>query len=66
MATFWCPHCETTFQQDALSERRISCPRCLADLQPVVKVSDISALRRPTDHGSAGLPAGEAEAHPNR
>jgi hypothetical protein len=45
MATFWCPNCETTFQQDALSEQGIACPHCHTDLHPVVKVADISALR---------------------
>jgi hypothetical protein len=52
MATFWCRNCETTFQQDALSEQHISCPHCLTELQPVVKVSDISSLRLPPDHQS--------------
>jgi Zn finger protein HypA/HybF involved in hydrogenase expression len=45
MATFWCPSCEATFQQDALSEEGIACPHCLTELHPVVKVADISALR---------------------
>ena len=54
MATFWCPTCETTFQQDALSEEHIACPHCHTELHPVVKVADISALRgrpqtRPVD-----------------
>jgi Zn finger protein HypA/HybF involved in hydrogenase expression len=48
MATFWCPNCETTFQQDALSEEGIACPHCHTELHPVVKVADISALRGPT------------------
>jgi hypothetical protein len=46
MATFWCPSCQTTFQQDALSEEGIACPHCLTELHPVVKVADIRALRR--------------------
>jgi Zn finger protein HypA/HybF involved in hydrogenase expression len=45
MATFWCPTCETTFQQDALSEEGITCPHCQTELHPVVRVADISALR---------------------
>ena len=44
MSTFWCPNCETTFQQDALSEVDIACPHCQTELHPVVKVADISAL----------------------
>ena len=52
MATFWCPSCETTFQQDALSEEGIACPHCQTELHPVVKVADISDLRR----ASGGTP----------
>jgi hypothetical protein len=55
MATFWCPSCQTTFQQDALSEEGIACPHCRTELHPVVKVADISALRRrPAEPSLAG------------
>jgi transcription initiation factor IIE alpha subunit len=55
MATFWCPSCEATFQQDALSEEGIACPHCQTELHPIVKVADISALRgQPEEFSAAG------------
>ena len=62
MTTFWCPTCETTFQQDALSEEGIACPHCHTELHPVVKVADISALRgQPQD-----VPADERAGAPGK